>query len=621
VSGITDGQLLEKFAEHRDEAAFEAIVRLHGPMVFGVCRRILGQHHDAEEAFQATFLVLARKAASISKRESLANWLYGVARRTALKARGMRARRQARERQMAPVPKIEGGARDQLPEMESLLDAELKRLPDKYREPLVLCDLEGRSCKEVALQLGCPEGTLFSRLSRARAMLAKRLTRRGLVLSAGPLVVLLSRETASAVLPDALVASTVKAGAFGSVGQALTAGAITGGVAGLAEGVMKSMFFAKVTAVAVLVGAIGLVAAGGLLYRNQAAERTKVSLEDVLAAWRKRDARVRGISFKWDVRRFTAGAFQNRLNVLDLDGKQGPPEPDRSFVINRRFVSDGRERMRFEECGPERFVRQATTKVRTCIRIFDGHRDQIFIEHGNLDFPTANYKNGTAKEAYNGLPFLPLQLVYRGVQDPVYTTDGKSKDPVVEKRDPVIEKRTEVVDKHVTVVLTFAYQVTFPATPARAALTTEIVRTVWVDPARDYVPVQYTDSNDGFVRTLLKIDYLKDAELGWVPQSWTTILMDKKGETDQSEDAKVTKYSINPKVPESEFTLSLPVGTWVQDSDSKEEYLLRANGKRPVLPGEFNGHNYEELLRTEPTKPPIKPPARRHRVKQNSDPT
>jgi RNA polymerase sigma factor (sigma-70 family) len=616
---MTDGQLLEKFIEHRDEAAFETIVRLHGPMVFGVCRRILGQHHDAEEAFQATFLVLAQKAASLSRRESLANWLYGVAQCTALKARGLRAKRQVRERQMALIPNIEDAKRDHLPELELRLDAELKRLPAKYREPLVLCDLEGQSCKDVALLLGCPEGTLFSRLSRARAMLAKRLTRRGLLLSAGPLVVLWSRDAASAAVSDALVVSTVKAAAFGSVGQALAAGAITSGVAGLAEGVMKSMFFAKVTAVAVLVGAIGLVAAGGLLYRNQAAERTKVSLEDVLAAWRKRDARVRGVSFKWDVRRFTAGAFQNRLNVLDLNGREGAPEPDRSFKLNRRFVSDGRERMRFEECGPERFVRQATTKVRTCIRIFDGHRDQIFIEHGNLDFPTANYRNGTAKEAYNGLPFLPFQLVYRGVQDPVFSGEGKS--PVIEKRSPVVEKRTEVVDKHVTVVLTFAYQVTFPATPARASLTTEIVRTVWVDPARDFVPVQYTDSNDGFVRTFLKIDYLKDAELGWVPQSWTISLLDKKGETDQSEDAKVTKYSINPKIPESEFTLSLPVGTWVQDSDSKEEYLLRANGKRPVLPGEFNGHNYKELLRTEPPKQPIKRPARRRKVEQNSGPT
>jgi RNA polymerase sigma factor (sigma-70 family) len=618
---MTDGQLLEKFVEHRDEAAFEAIVRLHGPMVFGVCRRILGRHHDAEEAFQATFLVLARRAASLSRRESLANWLYGVAQRTALKARGLRAKRQLRERQTVLIPKIEDAKSDQLPELELLLDAELQRLPAKYREPLVLCELEGRSCKDVALQLGCPEGTLFSRLARARAMLAKRLTRRGLVLSAGPLVVLLSRQAESA-LPDALVASTVKAAAFASVGHALAAGVITGSVAALAEGVMKSILFTKLTAIAVLIGALGLVAAGGLLYRNQAAEHTKVTLEDVLSAWRKRDARVRSMSFKWDSQQFTGSAALKRGHMLDHNGLEGPPEADRTSNVCYRFVSDGRGRMRFEERGQAWLSNQTPNKVRTFTDVFDGHREQVFLEHASIDFPNANFKNKKAEEVvYNRLPLLPLQLVYRGVQDPVYDTDGKGKDPVVEKRWPVVGKRTEVVDKHVAVVLTFAYQVTFPATPARGPLTTEIVRSVWVDPARDFVPLQYTETTHGFVRTFVRIAYTKDADLGWVPQSWTTSLLDKQGDTEMSEAAQVTKYSINSEVAETEFTLKLPLGTWVTDSDTKEVYLLRANGKRPILPGEFNGHNYEELLRTEPTKRPIQPPPRRRRVEQKFGPT
>src|SRR5262249_9287871 len=145
--GLTDGQLLGRFLSSRNEAAFAALVRRHGPMVLGVCRRILGDFHDAEDAFQATFLVLARKAASVVKRESLGNWLYGVAYRTALQARVTNARRRARERPMRDMPHPE------LPPAEPqdwrpLLDRELSRLPEKYRAAIVLCDLEGRTRRE-----------------------------------------------------------------------------------------------------------------------------------------------------------------------------------------------------------------------------------------------------------------------------------------------------------------------------------------------------------------------------------------------------------------------------------------------------------------------------------------
>jgi len=291
--------------------------------------------------------------------------------------------------------------------------------------------------------------------------------------------------------------------------------------------------------------------------------------------------------------------------VLDLNGRQGPPEPDRSFAINRRFVSDGRGRMRFEECGPQWSARQAAIRPKTSARIFDGHREQILIEHGELDFPSANFRKGTAKQSYNGQAFFPLLLVYRAVHDAI---------GVVETKSLVVEKKTEIFNKHVIVVLTDAHR---ELVDPRL----EIVRSVWVDPARDFVPVQYTESKNGSVRIVVKIDYSKDAELGWVPQSWTMILMNEKGETDRSEAAKVTKYSINRELPESEFTLTLPTGTWVSDRDTQEDYILRANGKRrPILPGEFNGSNYEELLRTEPTKRPIKPPTKRRKVQKNCGP-
>src|SRR5713101_7305266 len=182
-AGLTDGQLLEDFISRRDEAALAALVRRHGPMVWGVCRRILRNYHDAEDAFQATFLVLVRKAASVLPRGMVANWLYGVARQTALKARVTVARKEGRERQVLTMPEPAGREQHLWCDLQPLLDEELSRLPDKYRAVLVLCDLEGKTRKEAARHFNLPEGTVASRLATARAMLAKRLGRNGLGMS------------------------------------------------------------------------------------------------------------------------------------------------------------------------------------------------------------------------------------------------------------------------------------------------------------------------------------------------------------------------------------------------------------------------------------------------------
>jgi RNA polymerase sigma factor (sigma-70 family) len=198
---VTDGQLLEDYLSRHDEAALAALVRRHGPMVWGVCRRILRGYHDAEDAFQATFLVLVRKAASIVPREMVANWLYGVAHRTALKARATAARRKERERQVTEMPEPAAAEKDNWRDLQPLLDEELRRLPDKYRAVIVLCDLEGKTRKEAARPLGVPEGTVAGWLARARTMLAKRLARYGLAVSGGALGVVLSQNGASAAVP------------------------------------------------------------------------------------------------------------------------------------------------------------------------------------------------------------------------------------------------------------------------------------------------------------------------------------------------------------------------------------------------------------------------------------
>jgi RNA polymerase sigma factor (sigma-70 family) len=253
-----DLQLLAAYRDRRDEAAFEVLLRRHGPMVLGVCRRLLGNLADAEDAFQATFLVLVRRAGSLTRPGQLASWLYGVASRTALKARTTNARRRAREGRAArPAACPPGDAPDDL---RPLLDRELGRLPEKYRAAVVLCDLQGKSRKEAAGLLGIPEGTLSSRLANAHQLLARRLSRRGAALSVGAL--------AAALAPDALSApllhATVRA----------AAGAVTPEVSTLTEGVIKAMYLTRLKHAGLATLAAVLLAGGALLYAAQQAGPT-----------------------------------------------------------------------------------------------------------------------------------------------------------------------------------------------------------------------------------------------------------------------------------------------------------------------------------------------------------
>jgi RNA polymerase sigma factor (sigma-70 family) len=262
-AGLTDEQLLEDYISRRDEAALAALVRRHGPMVWGVCRRVLRNYHDAEDAFQATFLVLVRKVASIGSRHLLANWLYGVAHQTALNARATAARRGARERQVREMPESELIQQDRWHDLQPLVDQELSCLHDKYRIPIVLCDLEGKTRKEAAQQLGCPEGTVAGRLARARGMLAKRLARHGVVLSGGGVVALLSQNVASAGVPTSVVSATIKAATVFAAGQAAATGVISVKVAALTEGVLRTMLLNKLRSVLVALVLVVTVLAGG----------------------------------------------------------------------------------------------------------------------------------------------------------------------------------------------------------------------------------------------------------------------------------------------------------------------------------------------------------------------
>ena len=273
-SAVSDGQLLDQFIERQDESAFAALVRRHSPMVWGVCRRVIGHHHDAEDAFQAAFLVLARKANSIRPREMVANWLFGVAQNAALKARTIAGRRHTREKQVSTMPEPETVERIPWENLESLIDQELANLPDKYRIAVVLCDLEGKTGKAVARQLKIPEGTLSSRLRTARTMLAKRLARHGLMLSGGGLAMALSQNAALACAPTALVSSTVKTATLVAAGKSAAAGTISAKVASLTEGVLKVMLFTKLKTVMTGFLVLALIGFGsGIICRHSAVGR------------------------------------------------------------------------------------------------------------------------------------------------------------------------------------------------------------------------------------------------------------------------------------------------------------------------------------------------------------
>jgi RNA polymerase sigma factor (sigma-70 family) len=267
----SDGRLLLRFVAERDQAAFATLMHRHGPMVLGVCRRVLRDANDADDAFQATFLVLVRKAASLRQPELLGNWLYGVAYRTAARVRAQLIARRGREESV--MPDLAAPCEDAVAahELRNLLDDELNRLPERYRRPLVLCHFGGLTNEEAARRLGCPKGTVLSRLARARERLRRGLERRGVMLSATAMTALLT-QSADAAVPVALFETTL-ASAMTFVAGTTAAGTI--GTAGaLAEGVIHSMFLTKLKATAAMLLLMAVVgsSAGMLLYGSSSTD-------------------------------------------------------------------------------------------------------------------------------------------------------------------------------------------------------------------------------------------------------------------------------------------------------------------------------------------------------------
>jgi RNA polymerase sigma-70 factor (ECF subfamily) len=260
AGGSTDWELLERFAVARDESAFEVLLWRHHRMVLSVCSRILADSNDVEDAFQASFLVLARKAKTIQRSGSLSSWLYGVARRVALE--GCRS---SPILQPALLPPESQGPDpcDELirRELRGVFDMELGRLPEKYRAPVVLCYLEGMTYEQAGQQLGCSRGTVSTRLTRARELLRVRLTNRGLALPVGVLAAWLCEQAASAATPVPLVVNTCKAALLLSAGKPVAA-ALSPKVAALCEGVIQAMFVTKLKIAAAVLCVVAMLGAG-----------------------------------------------------------------------------------------------------------------------------------------------------------------------------------------------------------------------------------------------------------------------------------------------------------------------------------------------------------------------
>jgi RNA polymerase sigma factor (sigma-70 family) len=249
-----DDALLERFAGQREHEAFAALVQRHGPMVLGVCRRVLQHEQDAEDAFQAVFCVLARKAKAIHWSSAVGGWLHAVAFRIARKAKTLQVRRRMRESQLPDVPAPDNPPEWVWRDLGPILDEEVNRLPKRFRQPFVLCALEGKSNQEAAAELHCPVGTVSSRLTRARERLRARLTRRGLALSTGTFAAALASQTSAAVLPAGLTQVAVRT----SLGY-LAGLEVVERVAQLATSFLKAQALTRWMKVAGLLATVGLV--------------------------------------------------------------------------------------------------------------------------------------------------------------------------------------------------------------------------------------------------------------------------------------------------------------------------------------------------------------------------
>jgi RNA polymerase sigma factor (sigma-70 family) len=378
AAGVSDAQLLERFCRLRDEAAFELVVRRHEGLVLGVCRRVLRDPHSAEDAFQATFLALVRKASLVGRQGSVAGWLYQVAYHTAVRAGQAAARRAGRERLGVDVTRTtasdDPAAEVEVRELRLLLDAELSRLSPKYRDPVVLCYLEGKTYNEAAEELGCPKGTVATRLAYARDWLRRRLTGRYPSLAGGVLGALLIGLGTSPA-PAALTQTSRALALSCALGRSLASPQVLS----LTEGVLRNMWLIKIRTAAVVVLTVGLIGlgTGSFAFQTPPDEATSVQkptaplsvavardVGEVLCLQGHTDS-VQRVAFSPDGRRLLSCGLDGAIILWDLETgreiRRFEGHSDRVDCVSfsadgRRFLSaswDGTIRLWDVETGRE----------------------------------------------------------------------------------------------------------------------------------------------------------------------------------------------------------------------------------------------------------------------------
>lgn len=343
----SDGQLLERFLGQHEEAAFAALVQRHGPMVLGVCRRILGNAADADDAFQVTFLTLASKARTLRHRPALSSWLYRVAYLVSLRARLRSVRRRAQESQVMVAAGADPASETARRELESMLDEELHRLPEKYRAPLVLCGLQGKTGDEAARALGWPIGSLSRRLAKGRELLRQRLARHGFAIPASGLAVLLT-ENAVAAVPERLAETTVGHALLLATGQTVQAGGVGSGVAALLTETLRAMTMKKIKIAGVFLLVLGACAAAAGMGLARLARTAGDSQVVAFVAPAAADTELRK-----DDRFWLCARFPKKITAFRPDGKAQkdishvflcPPDtmsPDRAQFVEHLATKAG----------------------------------------------------------------------------------------------------------------------------------------------------------------------------------------------------------------------------------------------------------------------------------------
>ncbi len=379
-SELPDAQLLERFVNRRDEAAFEVLVLRYGGMVLNVCGRLLPRAEDRQDAFQATFLALTRRAGSIGKGASVGSWLYKVAYRVALRVRTHAIRHDTRQENALVRLAAQSTTSDVGPDVRPMLDEEISRLPEKYRAALILCYLQGKTTAEAARQLGCARGTVCSRLAWARKRLRSRLTRRGLALSAAGLIV----ELVPSKAPGMMVGTTVKAAVSFASGEA-AGGVLSKSAIALAEGVLRAMMLTKLKmsfAGLLVIGVLGLWA--GLGTKRLLAEKGETEARAVLV---RGSAGVRlptGLHVKLGIQSAEVKPRgPARPRVLQLPGSSAL-DPKRLTRVRCRFApAEVIEIGRIEEKGEKRELRPGD-KVRKGQRLAVLHSLDVGLKKSDL---------------------------------------------------------------------------------------------------------------------------------------------------------------------------------------------------------------------------------------------